>query len=81
MFVFLLIWYQEVCYIPMWPFDIDRPGGGPGGPVSPGGGGRRDGPGPVNAPDNSLSGMITLPLEDEQPLKPRCAKRSEFMMG
>ncbi|KZP30252.1 hypothetical protein FIBSPDRAFT_850536, partial [Athelia psychrophila] len=58
--------WDEVCYIPMWPLSVDKCWGGIGGP---GCGGRGGGPGPASAPP---------PAEDEQELKPRCAKRSEF---
>ncbi|KAF7968383.1 hypothetical protein HWV62_30881 [Athelia sp. TMB] len=58
--------WDEVCYLPMWPFNIDWRGYGPGG----GGQGSLAHSGPPQ--------VFPPPVEDDQPLIPRCAKREEF---
>lgn len=64
--------WDEVCYLPMWPINLDTRGVVPEG-------GWQSGSGSGGPPEGLPSGMIPPPLEDGQPLMPRCAKREEFL--
>ena len=64
--------WDEVCYLPMWPIDVDQRGRGPGG-------GGQGGPASGGPPEGPPPEMIPPPVEDGQPMIPRCAKREEFL--